>query len=157
MPFLILPLTVWILPLGAEEESVTPRPEAEWEHCLTPEQYRVLREKGTERPHSSKLNDEKRSGRFVCAGCGHVLFSSEAKFDSGTGWPSFYETLGKSAVGTKEDRSLYLVRTEVHCAVCKGHLGHVFEDGPTPTGLRYCINGVAMKFVPEEGPEAARD
>jgi peptide-methionine (R)-S-oxide reductase len=114
---------------------------------LTPEQYHVLREHGTERPGSSPLNGEKRRGTFRCAGCGRPLFSSEAKFESGTGWPSFYEPL-EGAVGTSTDKSFFMTRTEVHCANCGGHLGHVFPDGPPPTGLRYCMNGVALEFEP---------
>ena len=121
----------------------------EWRRRLTPEQYYVLREHGTERAGSSPLDREKRAGTFVCAGCDLPLFSSETKFDSGTGWPSFYAPL-ENAVGTSEDRSLFFTRTEVHCRRCGGHLGHVFEDGPPPTGLRYCMNGVALTFVPDE-------
>ncbi len=121
----------------------------EWQRRLTPEQYYVLREHGTERAGSSPLDAEKRKGVFHCAGCDHALFSSETKYDSGTGWPSFYAPLD-GAIGTSEDRSLFFVRTEVHCANCGGHLGHVFEDGPPPTGLRYCMNGVAMTFRPAE-------
>jgi len=119
--------------------------EEEWQRRLTPEQYYVLREHGTEPAGSSPLDAEKRKGAFHCAGCDHALFSSETKYDSGTGWPSFYAPL-ENAIGTSEDRSLFFVRTEVHCANCGGHLGHVFEDGPPPTGLRYCMNGVAMVF-----------
>lgn len=119
----------------------------EWRAQLTSEQYRVLRKHGTERAGTSPLNHEKRAGTFVCAGCGHPLFSSETKYESGTGWPSFYAPL-PDAVGTSTDRSFFMVRTEVHCAKCGGHLGHVFEDGPQPTGLRYCMNGVAMAFEP---------
>ncbi len=119
----------------------------EWKRQLTAEQYRVLRRHSTERPFSSPLDHEKRRGLFVCAACGNALFSSETKFDSGTGWPSFWRPL-PSAVGTASDRTLFMVRTEVHCARCGGHLGHVFEDGPRPTGLRYCMNGVAMQFKP---------
>ncbi len=119
--------------------------DAEWQQRLSPEQYRVLRRAGTERAGSSPLNDEKRKGEFRCAGCEQSLFDSETKFDSGTGWPSFYEPLAE-AVGTSEDRSFFSTRTEVHCSRCGGHLGHVFEDGPRPTGLRYCMNGVAMTF-----------
>jgi peptide-methionine (R)-S-oxide reductase len=122
--------------------------DAEWRARLTPEQYSVLRAHGTERAGSSPLDREKRAGTFVCAGCDLALFSSEAKFDSGTGWPSFYAPL-ENAIGTSEDRSLFFTRTEVHCRRCGGHLGHVFEDGPPPTGLRYCMNGVALKFVAE--------
>jgi peptide-methionine (R)-S-oxide reductase len=114
---------------------------------LTAEQYRVLRGHGTERAFSSTLDKEKRRGTFVCAACGQPLFSSAAKYDSGTGWPSFWEGL-PDAVGTSVDRSFLMVRTEVHCARCGSHLGHVFADGPKPTGRRYCMNGVAMKFIP---------
>ena len=123
--------------------------EQEWRERLTPEEYRVLREEGTERAFTSPLNDEKRAGVFVCAACGHVLFKAEHKYNSGTGWPSFYDVANKGAVGTEKDFKLFLPRTEVHCANCGGHLGHVFEDGPQPTGLRYCMNGVAMDFIPQ--------
>jgi peptide-methionine (R)-S-oxide reductase len=127
--------------------------DAEWKRILTPAQYNVLREHGTERPFTSPLNKEHRKGTFACAGCDLPLFSSEAKFDSGTGWPSFYQPL-PNAVGTTEDKSFFMTRTEVHCRRCGGHLGHVFDDGPKPTGLRYCMNGVALKFVPEASPPA---
>jgi peptide-methionine (R)-S-oxide reductase len=120
----------------------------DWRKRLTPNQYMVLRQHGTERAGSSPLNKEKRKGTFICAGCDLPLFSSDTKFESGTGWPSFYQPLS-NAVDTKTDRSFFMTRTEVHCARCLGHLGHVFDDGPPPTGLRYCMNGVAMKFVPE--------
>ncbi len=123
------------------------RSDEEWRRKLTPEQYRVMRAHGTEAPGSCALLHEKRSGAFVCAGCGQRLFQSEGKFESGTGWPSFGAPL-EGAVGTSVDRSYGMVRTEVHCANCGSHLGHVFDDGPMPTGLRYCINGVAMDFVP---------
>jgi peptide-methionine (R)-S-oxide reductase len=119
--------------------------DAEWRRKLDPAQYTVLRRHATERAGTSKLNDEKRAGTFVCAGCGKPLFASEAKFESGTGWPSFYEAL-EGAVGTTEDHSLFMARTEVHCADCGGHLGHVFPDGPRPTGQRYCMNGVSLAF-----------
>lgn len=119
--------------------------EAEWRQRLTPQQYHVLREEGTERPGTSPLNAEKRAGEYLCAGCGLVLFRSEWKYDSGTGWPSFY-TVIDDHIGTKEDRKLIFTRTEYHCARCGGHQGHVFEDGPEPTGLRYCNNGVALEF-----------
>ena len=119
----------------------------EWRKRLTPEQYRVLRQHGTERAGTSPLDKEKRTGTFACAGCGQPLFDSDTKFNSGTGWPSFFQPLEK-AVGTTTDRSFFMTRTEVHCARCGGHLGHVFEDGPDPTGLRYCMNGVSLKFEP---------
>jgi peptide-methionine (R)-S-oxide reductase len=119
----------------------------EWQRRLTPEQYYVLREEGTERAGSSPLDDEKRAGIFACAGCEMPLYSSETKYDSGTGWPSFWAPL-EGAVGTSEDRGLFTTRTEVHCSRCGGHLGHVFDDGPPPTGLRYCMNGLALNFVP---------
>ena len=122
--------------------------EEEWRTRLTPEQFRVLRRHGTERAGSSPLDREKRGGRFVCAGCGAPLFDAATKFDSGTGWPSFWAPLD-DAVGTHTDRSFFMTRTEVHCARCGGHLGHVFPDGPPPTGQRFCMNGVAMRFEPE--------
>jgi peptide-methionine (R)-S-oxide reductase len=121
----------------------------EWRRLLGPAQFHVLRQHGTERPYTSPLNGEKRNGTYACAGCDLPLFSSETKFDSGTGWPSFYAPLPR-AIGTSQDRSLLMLRTEVHCRRCGGHLGHVFKDGPPPTGLRYCMNGVALKFVPKE-------
>jgi len=121
--------------------------EDEWRKLLNSAQYDVLRKHGTERPGTSPLNQEKRRGTFVCAGCNNSLFSSETKYESGTGWPSFWQPL-PGAVGTTTDRSFLMVRTEVHCRRCGGHLGHVFDDGPKPTGQRYCMNGVAMKFVP---------
>ncbi len=122
--------------------------DAEWRERLTPEQYRVLRRHGTERAGTSPLDREKRAGTFHCAGCEAALFAAAAKFDSRTGWPSFTAPL-PGAVGTRSDRSLFMVRTEVHCARCGGHLGHVFPDGPAPTGQRYCMNGVAMTFRPD--------
>jgi peptide-methionine (R)-S-oxide reductase len=121
----------------------------EWQDTLSPKQYQVLRGHGTEPPGSSELNREKRSGTFACAGCGQQLFSSGTKYESGSGWPSFYEPM-PDAVETTEDRSHFMARTEVHCRRCGGHLGHVFDDGPKPTGLRYCMNGVAMKFNADE-------
>jgi peptide-methionine (R)-S-oxide reductase len=118
------------------------------EKPLTPAQHAVLREHATERPFTSPLNDEKRDGDYHCAGCGTLLYRSHAKYNSGSGWPSFWEAV-EGAVETTTDRSHGMVRTEVHCANCKGHLGHVFPDGPPPTGLRHCINGLALDFVPE--------
>jgi peptide-methionine (R)-S-oxide reductase len=129
-------------------EDAGGRSEQDWRGVLTPEQFRVLREHGTERAGTSPLNAEKRAGTFRCAGCGQALFSSDTKFESGTGWPSFWAPV-EGAVATTVDRSYGMTRTEVHCARCKGHLGHVFPDGPQPTGLRYCMNGVALGFDPE--------
>jgi len=122
--------------------------EAEWRAKLTPEQFQVLRKHGTERAGSSPLNEEHRAGVFKCAGCGTPVYRSEAKFDSGTGWPSFFAPI-EGSIETSTDFKLIYPRTEVHCHVCGGHLGHVFKDGPKPTGLRYCMNGVAMKFEPD--------
>lgn len=121
--------------------------DAQWRRKLTPARYAVLRQEDTERPFSSPLNDEHRRGTFLCAGCDNELYASNTKFDSGTGWPSFYQPL-PGAIGTSVDHKLGYARTEVHCADCGGHLGHVFRDGPKPTGLRYCMNGLAMKFRP---------
>ncbi|HET7755619.1 MAG TPA: peptide-methionine (R)-S-oxide reductase MsrB [Steroidobacteraceae bacterium] len=122
---------------------------AEWRRELTPDAYRVLREHATERAGSSPLNDEHRAGTFHCGGCGAPLFAADTKFESGSGWPSFFRPI-PGAVATREDRSLFMRRTEVHCARCGGHLGHVFPDGPEPTGERYCMNGVALRFEPDK-------
>jgi peptide-methionine (R)-S-oxide reductase len=124
--------------------------DAQWREQLDPAQYRVLRKHGTEPAGTSPLNREKRKGTFLCAGCALPLFSSDTKYESGTGWPSFWQPL-PDAIGTSTDRSLFMTRTEVHCRRCGGHLGHAFNDGPRPTGLRYCMNGVALKFVPAAG------
>jgi peptide-methionine (R)-S-oxide reductase len=131
----------------AEANFEVQKSDDEWRRLLSSAQYDVLRRHGTERPGSSPLNREKRNGTYACAACDLPLFSSDTKYESGTGWPSFFRPL-TDAIGTKEDRSLFMARTEVHCRRCGGHLGHVFNDGPQPTGLRYCMNGVAMKFVP---------
>jgi len=126
--------------------------EAEWRDELTPEQYRILREKGTERAFTGVYWDEKQAGTYVCAGCGQPLYSSSTKFDSGTGWPSFSEPVDPEAVETEVDRSHFMTRTEVHCSRCGGHLGHVFDDGPRPTGQRHCINSSSLKL--REDPPA---
>jgi peptide-methionine (R)-S-oxide reductase len=122
--------------------------DAEWRRILSPAAYQVLRQEGTERPYTSPLNNEHRQGIFHCQGCNWPLYSSKTKFDSGTGWPSFWAPLNNQAILKRTDSSMLMVRTEVHCANCGGHLGHVFNDGPPPTGLRYCMNGVAMTFQP---------
>ena len=122
--------------------------EEEWQKQLAPEAFVVMRQHGTERPFSSPLNAEKRDGMFTCAGCGKAVFPASAKFESGTGWPSFTAPAAADAIGTSTDKKLFRVRTEVHCPDCNGHLGHVFEDGPSPNGLRYCINGCALDFKP---------
>lgn len=132
---------------AAEPAFEVTRTDAEWKAMLTDLEYKVMREEGTERAFTSPLNDEKRAGTFNCRGCEQGLYSSEAKFNSGTGWPSFYEPL-PDAVETKPDRSFFMVRTEVHCDRCGSHLGHVFDDGPPPTGKRHCINGVSLTFSP---------
>ena len=155
----LVPVVAWLSRSGTVETSgldesrfAVQKTDAAWRDALTPEQYRVLRAQGTERAFTSPLDSEKRAGTFACAGCDQPLFSSATKYDSGTGWPSFWEPLD-DAVGTSVDRGLLMIRTEVHCARCGSHLGHLFPDGPRPTGQRYCMNGVAMKFHPDN-PEA---
>ena len=131
----------------------TKKTESEWKSELTPEEYRVLREKGTERAFTGEFYEHKERGMYVCAACGQELFSSEAKYESGSGWPSFYQPVDKEKVGEETDRSFGMVRTEVHCSNCGGHLGHVFPDGPRPTGLRYCINSVSLDFQKQDEPK----
>lgn len=126
----------------------TTRTDEDWKKELNPEQYSVLRCEGTERPFTSELNKEHRDGVYVCAACGNEIFSSDTKFNSGTGWPSFYDAV-EGSIGTKRDNKLLMERVEYHCAKCGGHQGHVFPDGPDPTGLRYCNNGIALKFIPK--------
>jgi peptide-methionine (R)-S-oxide reductase len=135
--------------MATDEQFPVEKPDEVWQRELAPESYQVLRKHGTERAGSSPLNAEKRTGTFRCAGCGQPLFSSDTKYESGSGWPSFYRPM-PGAVGTSEDASHSMRRTEVHCARCGGHLGHVFPDGPRPTGERYCMNGVALKFDPSK-------
>ena len=133
----------------SDEKFSVQKSEQGWAAELTPEQYRVLRQHGTERPGTSPLNDEKRPGTFRCAACGQPLFAADTKYESCSGWPSFFAPL-EGSVGTRSDSSLFMTRTEVHCSRCGGHLGHVFPDGPRPTGLRFCMNGVALAFAPAE-------
>lgn len=135
--------------MAADEKFPVEKSDEAWRRELPAEAYQVLREHGTERAGSSPLNAEKRSGTFRCAACGHELFASDTKYESGSGWPSFYRPM-PDAVGTTEDSSHFMRRTEVHCSNCGGHLGHVFPDGPQPTGERYCMNGVALKFEPKK-------
>lgn len=136
-----------ITPWGEESEDFSALTEAQWRARLTPDQFRILRQEGTERPGSSHLNAETRAGLYVCAGCALPLFSSRTKYESGTGWPSFWAPI-EGALRTKPDRRLWTPRTEYHCARCGGHQGHVFDDGPRPTGQRWCNNGLALNFVP---------
>lgn len=132
---------------SAKTRFAVTKTDAEWRKLLPPAAYKTLRQEATETPYTSKLNSEKRAGTYLCAGCAKPLFSSKTKFESGTGWPSFYQPLA-GGVGTTTDYKIGFPRTEVHCSRCGGHLGHVFDDGPKPTGKRYCMNGVAMKFIP---------
>jgi peptide-methionine (R)-S-oxide reductase len=133
----------------SENQYEVQKNEQEWKETLTPEEFKVLRKHGTERAGTSPLDKVYDDGTYLCAACGQPLFTSDTKFNSGTGWPSFYQPL-EEAIATTTDRTLFMTRTEVHCSRCGGHLGHVFSDGPKPTGQRYCMNGVSLKFVPEK-------
>lgn len=135
--------------MTTDQQYEVQKTEQEWKETLSPEAFKVLRKHGTERAGTSPLDKVYDDGTYVCAGCGQPLFSSDTKFNSGTGWPSFYQPL-ENAIATTTDRSLFMTRVEVHCDRCGGHLGHVFSDGPKPTGQRYCMNGVSLKFVPED-------
>jgi peptide-methionine (R)-S-oxide reductase len=137
------------LPMSTSDKPAKiTKTDAEWRQQLSPEAFQVARKHGTERPWTSPFNDEKRNGTYACIGCGEPLFTAADKFDSGTGWPSYTQPIAKEAVGEQVDGAFFMRRTEVHCARCDSHLGHVFPDGPRPTGLRYCINGVSLKFEP---------
>jgi peptide-methionine (R)-S-oxide reductase len=133
----------------SENQYEVQKNEQEWKETLTPEEFKVLRKHGTERAGTSPLDKVYDDGTYLCAACGQPLFTSDTKFNSGTGWPSFYQPL-EQAIATTVDRTLFMTRTEVHCSRCGGHLGHVFSDGPKPTGQRYCMNGVSLKFIPEK-------
>ncbi len=135
---------------GEETLKKVVKTDAEWKKKLTTIEYRILRQSGTEPAYTGRNWNNHKQGKYACAGCGTILFSSETKFDSGTGWPSFYAPLAKNVVSARIDKTLGMVRDEVNCAVCDGHLGHVFDDGPKPTGLRYCMNGYALKFIPKQ-------